>query len=54
MRNEEMGQFLVLDLSIDSDSIDCGQVLIWNGHLITKILPLKFVIANRASYKVML
>ena len=40
MRNEEMGQFLVLNLSIDSNSIDCGQVLTWNDHLIEKINPL--------------
>ena len=39
MRNEEMGQFLVLDLSIDSNSIDCGQVLTWNDHLIEKFDP---------------
>ena len=36
MRNEEMGQFLVLNLSIDSNSIDCGQVLTWNDHSIKK------------------
>ena len=40
MRNEEMGQFLVLNLSIDSNSIDCGQVLTWNDHLIEKFDPL--------------
>ena len=39
MRNEEMGQFLVLNLSIDSNSIDCGQVLTWNDHLIKKFDP---------------
>ena len=37
-----MCRFLVLNLSIDSDSIDCGQVLTWNGHLMKKIFPLKF------------
>ena len=40
MRNVEMGQFLVLNLSIDSNSIDCGQVLTWNDHLIEKFDPL--------------
>ena len=39
MRNEEMGQFWVLDLSIDSNIIDCGQVLTWNDHLIEKFDP---------------
>ena len=44
MRNEEMGQFLVLNLSIDTDSKDCGQVLTWNDNLI-RISPLKFASA---------
>ena len=37
-----MGQFLVLNIDIDSISIDYGQVFIRNGHLIKKNLPLKF------------
>ena len=39
MQNEEMGQFLVLNLGIDSNSKDCGQVLTWNDHLIEKFDP---------------
>ena len=40
-----MGQFLVLYLTIDSISIDYGQVFIENSHLMKNILPLKFATA---------
>ena len=38
-RNVEMGQFLVLNLTIDSISIDYGQVFIPNSHLMKKFYP---------------
>ena len=34
-----LDDLLVLNLSIDSNSMDCEQVLTWNDHLITKIDP---------------